>query len=111
MDGRAIDTSIWQAPGVEAENFARAIVGWSITIKVIMSMGTFHAALLPTELTLVQQAVALLLVFATAFVSSSPSRSPAYRKATVGTYPAPPSHGASTVVLGPWVRLVGVTVG
>ncbi|MBR1160299.1 O-antigen ligase family protein [Bradyrhizobium elkanii] len=72
MDGHAIDGSISQAPGVGAENFARTVVGWSITINVIMSMGTFHAALLPTELTLVQQAVALLmwgvLIYASLFI-------------------------------------------
>ncbi len=72
MDGRAIDSSVWQAPGVGAENFARTVIGWSITINVIMSMGTFHAALLPTELTLVQQAVALLmwgvLIYASLFI-------------------------------------------
>jgi exopolysaccharide production protein ExoQ len=75
MDGRAVDSSVWQAPGVDAENFARTVVNWSITVNVIMSMGTFHPALLPTEVTLVQQAVALLmwgvLIYASLFIRPS----------------------------------------
>jgi len=72
MDGRAIGGSIWQTPSVEAENFARAIIKGSITVNVVVSMGTFHAALLAPEQTFVQQSVALLmwgvLIYASAFV-------------------------------------------
>jgi len=72
MDGGAINRSIWQSPSVEAENFARAVINWSVTINVVMSMGTFHAALLAPEQTFVQQSVALLmwgvLIYASVFV-------------------------------------------
>ncbi|MDH2383583.1 O-antigen ligase family protein [Bradyrhizobium sp. CER78] len=72
MDGRALDSSVWQAPGIEAEKFARTIVNWSITINVIVSMGTFHPALLPAGVTLVQQVVALamwgVLIYASLFI-------------------------------------------
>ncbi|GKQ54282.1 O-antigen ligase [Bradyrhizobium sp. Ce-3] len=72
MDGRALNSSTWQAPGVEAEGLAATIINWSITINVIMSMGILNFALLPQELTLVQQVAALLLwgvlIYASLFV-------------------------------------------
>ncbi|MHC2337134.1 O-antigen ligase family protein [Bradyrhizobium sp. USDA 4454] len=72
MDGRALDSSVWQTPGVAAENFARTIINWSISVNVIVSMGIFNFALLPPELTLLQQVAALLmwgvLIYASLFV-------------------------------------------
>src|SRR6478735_10473570 len=53
-----------------------------------------------------QQPDARLLVRARAFVTGSPDCMPPYRNATAGTAPVPPSHGASTVMLMPWVRLL-----
>jgi exopolysaccharide production protein ExoQ len=68
----ALDGSLWQSPGVAVEGFARTIINWSITINMVMSMGTFHPALLAPEQTFVQQSVALLmwgvLLYASAFV-------------------------------------------
>jgi O-antigen ligase len=54
------------------EKIARAAIGCSVTVNVVASMGTFNTALLPAELTYLQQAVAILmwgvLIYASAFV-------------------------------------------
>ncbi|MDA9510735.1 ligase [Bradyrhizobium sp. CCBAU 11386] len=72
VDSGAPGSAIWKTRSVGVERIARAAIGWSITINVVASMGTFNTALLPAELTYLQQAVAILmwgvLIYASAFV-------------------------------------------
>lgn len=74
MDWDEADSGLWHAPSVEAENVAKTVIGWSITVNVVMSMGTFNSGLLAPEHTYLQQSVALLmwsvLIYASAFVRS-----------------------------------------
>lgn len=66
------ESAIWKTRGVDVEKLARIVIGGSITVNVVASMGTFNAALLPAEFTNLQQAIALLmwgvLIYASAFV-------------------------------------------
>ncbi|MCK1715309.1 O-antigen ligase family protein [Bradyrhizobium sp. 143] len=66
------ESAIWKTRGVGVEKLARIVIGGSITVNVVASMGTFNAALLPAEFTNLQQAIALLmwgvLIYASAFV-------------------------------------------
>lgn len=75
MDGRALDSSIWQTPGVEADSCVRSVINWSVTINVVMSMGLFNPDLLPPALSLAQQLIALVmwgvLIYASLFVRPS----------------------------------------
>lgn len=68
----ALDSAIWKTRSIDVERTAKAIINWSITVNVIASMGTFNAAVLPTELTNLQQVAALsmwaVLIYASAFV-------------------------------------------
>ncbi|MGY8637431.1 O-antigen ligase family protein [Bradyrhizobium sp. 14AA] len=72
VDSGALDSAIWKTRGVGVEKIARMAITGSITTNVVASMGTFNTALLPAELTYLQQAVALLmwgvLIYASAFV-------------------------------------------
>ena len=72
VDSGAPGSAIWKTRSVGVEKIARAAIGCSITINVVASMGTFNTALLPAELTYLQQAVAILmwgvLIYASAFV-------------------------------------------
>ncbi|MDA9487796.1 O-antigen ligase family protein [Bradyrhizobium sp. CCBAU 11361] len=72
VDSGAPGSAIWKTRSVGVERIARAAIGCSITINVVASMGTFNTALLPAELTYLQQAVAILmwgvLIYASAFV-------------------------------------------
>ncbi|RXT42764.1 O-antigen ligase family protein [Bradyrhizobium betae] len=72
VDSGAPGSAIWKTRSVGVEKMARAAIGCSITVNVVASMGTFNTALLPTELTYLQQAVAILmwvvLIYASAFV-------------------------------------------
>ncbi|MGY3032308.1 exopolysaccharide production protein ExoQ [Bradyrhizobium sp. USDA 4354] len=71
-DSEAYDSAIRKAPGVGVETLARTVIRGSITVNVVASMGVFNPALLPAELSYLQQAVALLmwivLIYASAFV-------------------------------------------
>jgi len=71
-DWDAFDDSVVPSRGLDVEGVAKVVINWSITVNVIMSMGIFNTALLPIELTFVQQAVAMLmwgaLIYASAFV-------------------------------------------
>ncbi|KJC57090.1 ligase [Bradyrhizobium sp. LTSPM299] len=71
-DWGAFDGATSPTRGIETQRVAKALINCSITINVIMSMGTFNAALLPAEQTYLQQAVAMLmwglLIYASAFV-------------------------------------------
>ncbi|MDE5441076.1 O-antigen ligase family protein, partial [Bradyrhizobium sp. CSA207] len=66
------ESAIWKTRGAGVEKLARIVIGSSITVNVVASMGTFNAALLPAEFTNLQQAIALLmwgvLIYASAFV-------------------------------------------
>ncbi|MGY4290388.1 Pyruvate/2-oxoacid:ferredoxin oxidoreductase gamma subunit [Bradyrhizobium sp. LM2.7] len=55
------ESAIWKTRGVDVEKLARIVIGGSITVNVVASMGTFNAALLPAEFTNLQQAIALLM--------------------------------------------------
>jgi exopolysaccharide production protein ExoQ len=72
VDSGAPESAIWKTRSVGVEKIARAAIVCSITINVVASMGTFNTALLPAELTYLQQAVAILmwavLIYASAFV-------------------------------------------
>jgi len=72
VDSGAPASAIWTTRSVGVERVARVVIGASITINVVASMGTFNTALLPAELTYLQQAVAVLmwsvLIYASAFV-------------------------------------------
>lgn len=72
VDSGALASAIWKTRSVGVEKIAKAAISCSITVNVVASMGTFNTALLPTELTFLQQAVALLmwsvLIYASAFV-------------------------------------------
>lgn len=72
VDSGAPESAIWTTRGVGVEKIARAAIVGSVTINVVASMGTFNTALLPAELTYLQQAVAILmwgvLIYASAFV-------------------------------------------
>jgi O-antigen ligase len=72
VDSGAPGSAIWKTRSVGVEKFARFAIGCSVTINVVASMGTFNTALLPTELTYLQQAIAILmwvvLIYASAFV-------------------------------------------
>jgi O-antigen ligase len=71
-DSGAPESAIWTTRGVGVEKVARVAIVGSVTINVVASMGTFNTALLPAELTYLQQAVAILmwgvLIYASAFV-------------------------------------------
>jgi len=71
-DSGAPESAIWTTRSVGVEKIARAAIVGSVTINVVASMGTFNTALLPAELTYLQQAVAILmwgvLIYASAFV-------------------------------------------
>ena len=71
-DSGAPESAIWTTRSVGVERVARAAIVGSVTINVVASMGTFNTALLPAELTYLQQAVAILmwgvLIYASAFV-------------------------------------------
>lgn len=72
MDWGSVNSAVWQTCSAETESVARTIISWSVTINVVMSMGTLNAGLLAPEQTYVQQAVALLmwgvLLYASVFV-------------------------------------------
>jgi O-antigen ligase len=72
VDSGAPGSAIWKTRSVGVEKIARFAIGCSVTINVVASMGTFNTALLPTELTYLQQAIAILmwvvLIYASAFV-------------------------------------------
>ncbi|OAF18640.1 O-antigen ligase family protein [Bradyrhizobium neotropicale] len=72
VDSGALESAIWKTRSVGVEKIARSAISWSITINVVASMGTFNAAILPAELTYLQQAIALLMwgvvIYASAFV-------------------------------------------
>ncbi len=72
VDSGALASAIWKTRSVGVEKIAKAAISCSIAVNVVASMGTFNTALLPTELTFLQQAVALLmwsvLIYASAFV-------------------------------------------
>ena len=72
VDSGALESAIWKTRSVGVERLARFAITCSITVNVVASMGTFNTALLPTELTYLQQAVAILmwvvLIYASAFV-------------------------------------------
>lgn len=72
VDSGAPGSAIWTTRSAGVEGIARAAISCSITINVVASMGTFNTALLPAELTYLQQAVAILmwvvLIYASAFV-------------------------------------------
>ncbi len=72
VDSGALASAIWKTRSVGVEKIAKAAISCSITVNVVASMGTFNTVLLPTELTFLQQAVALLmwsvLIYASAFV-------------------------------------------
>ncbi|WP_426434706.1 O-antigen ligase family protein [Bradyrhizobium genosp. P] len=68
----AFDSATAPARGIDTQRLAKALIDWSITVNVVMSMGTFNTALLAEEQTYLQQAVAMLmwglLIYASAFV-------------------------------------------
>jgi O-antigen ligase len=72
VESGAPGSAIWKTRSVGVEKMARFAIRCSITINVVASMGTFNTALLPTELTYLQQAAAILmwvvLIYASAFV-------------------------------------------
>jgi|GEM_PF-1634473 len=72
VDSGALESAFWETRSVGVEKIARIAISCSITVNVVASMGIFNAALLPPELSFVQQAVALLmwgvLIYASAFV-------------------------------------------
>jgi exopolysaccharide production protein ExoQ len=72
MGWGAFDGAITRPRGIETQRVAKAVINWSITINVVMSMGIFNTALLAAEQTYLQQAVAMLmwalLIYASAFV-------------------------------------------
>jgi exopolysaccharide production protein ExoQ len=72
VDSGAPGSAIWTTRSVGVERIARVAISCSITINVVASMGIFNAALLPAELSFLQQAIALLmwavLIYASAFV-------------------------------------------
>jgi exopolysaccharide production protein ExoQ len=72
VDSGALESAIWKTRSVGVERIARFAITCSITVNVVASMGTFNTALLPPELTYLQQAIAILmwvvLIYASAFV-------------------------------------------
>ena len=72
VDSGAPESAIWKTRGIGVEKVAKVAIVGSVTINVVASMGTFNTALLPAELTYLQQAVAILmwgvLIYASAFV-------------------------------------------
>ena len=72
VDSAAIESAIWKTRSVGVEKIAKAAITCSIPVNVVASMGTLNAALLPAELTFLQQAIALLMwgvvIYASAFV-------------------------------------------
>jgi O-antigen ligase len=72
VDFGAYESAIWKTRGVGVERLARTVINCSIAVNVVASMGIFNPALLPAELSFLQQAVALLmwgvLIYASAFV-------------------------------------------
>jgi O-antigen ligase len=72
LDSGALESAFWKTRSIGVEKFAKAAISCSITINVVMSMGLFNTAILPAELTFLQQAVALLmwgvLIYASAFI-------------------------------------------
>lgn len=72
VDSEALESAYWKTRSVGVEKLARAVILCSITINVVASMGNFHTALLPEQLSNLQQAVAILmwavLIYASAFV-------------------------------------------
>ncbi|MBW8857094.1 MAG: O-antigen ligase family protein, partial [Bradyrhizobium sp.] len=72
VDSGAPGRAIWTTRSVGVERIARIAISCSITINVVASMGIFNAALVPAELSFLQQAIALLmwaiLIYASAFV-------------------------------------------
>lgn len=66
------DSAIGKAPGIRVEKLATTVIRGSITVNVVASMGVLHPALLPSEWSYMQQAVALLMwivsIYASAFV-------------------------------------------
>lgn len=71
-DSDAYESAIWKAPSAGVERLARNVIRSSITLNVVASMGVLHPALLPSEWSYVQQAVALLMwivsIYASVFV-------------------------------------------
>ncbi|HEV2155292.1 O-antigen ligase family protein [Bradyrhizobium sp.] len=72
VDSGALESAIWKTRSVGVERIARFAITCSITVNVVASMGTLNSALLPPELTYLQQAIAILmwvvLIYASAFV-------------------------------------------
>ncbi|MGY8707623.1 O-antigen ligase family protein [Bradyrhizobium sp. 18BD] len=72
VESGALESAIWKTRSIGVERIARFAITCSITVNVVASMGTFNTGLLPTELTYLQQAVAILmwavLIYASAFV-------------------------------------------
>ncbi|WP_063694912.1 O-antigen ligase family protein [Bradyrhizobium stylosanthis] len=72
VDSGALESVFWKTRSPDIEWIARTAIRGSITINVVASMGTLNTGLLPTELTYLQQAVAILmwgiLIYASAFV-------------------------------------------
>jgi len=68
----AYESAFWKAPSAGVERLARNAMRSSIIVNVIASMGVLHPALLPSEWSYVQQAVALSMwivsIYASAFV-------------------------------------------
>src|SRR5262245_57553539 len=68
----ALESAFWKTRSPDIEWIARTAIRGSITINVVASIGTLNTGLLPTELTYLQQAVAILmwaiLIYASAFV-------------------------------------------
>ena len=61
VDSGAPGSAIWKTRSIGVERIARVAISCSITINVVASMGIFNAALLPAELSFLQQAIALLM--------------------------------------------------
>ena len=72
VDSGVFESAFWKTRSPDIEWIARTAIRGSITINVVASMGTLNTGLLPTELTYLQQAVAILmwaiLIYASAFV-------------------------------------------
>jgi len=72
VDSGALESAFWKTRSPDIEWIARTAIRGSITVNVVASMGTLNTGLLPTELTYLQQAVAILmwaiLIYASAFV-------------------------------------------
>src|SRR5690348_10238917 len=72
VDSEALEIAFWKARSASVEKLARIAILSSITVNVVASMGNFNTALLPEQLSNLQQAVAILmwavLIYASAFV-------------------------------------------